>query len=346
MDALQDRRWAVTSAAVGAAAWFVAPFVPAVVAPRLGSIEHVFLLFPLVAAPLAILLLATFTSAPLLRLALRAQPAAATLVLVSFFVAKGRVAGLLSLPWLLLALAIAAAGIPMVKRGTGPNLSNVSLLAAHFFLPVGAIWLLLSRLGAGPRHFSEVTVLLAAVHFHFSGFTLQLLVGSTGRVLEPCAPWLRALHRAVAVGTIAALALIAAGNALASPALKVVGVAAMALGASALAISTAGAASAARSPAARALLLASSASIASAMILAGVHGAGEAAGAPWIGIARMTHVHGLLGGLGFALCGLVGHLATFARHQTCPSSGPEDQPSRRPPAPSMPCDSTNVLREE
>src|SRR4051794_6230595 len=101
MEAVADRRrWSTTSAGAGAIAWLVAPFVPARLSPSLGSIEHVFLLFPLVAAPLAVLLLATFSTARLLSLALRVQPVAGALVLVSFFVATGRLAGLLSLPWL------------------------------------------------------------------------------------------------------------------------------------------------------------------------------------------------------------------------------------------------------
>ena len=52
-------RWCVKSASVGAFAWLVAPYVPVGAPPTFGSIEHVFTFLPLVAAPLALILLST-----------------------------------------------------------------------------------------------------------------------------------------------------------------------------------------------------------------------------------------------------------------------------------------------
>ncbi len=307
------KRWISFSAWLGAALWIAAPWLPVGAPPSFGSIEHVFLSLPLVAAPLALLVLSTLLGPCVV--AERLQPFAACLVLASFCGPKGAVAGGLAAPWLFMALLVAAHGVRRIPRRPGVNLSNVSLLAAHVFLPVGAVWLVLSRLGVGPRGFSAATVFLAALHFHFSGFTLQIVIAAVGRKLQAAAPRLGTFHRCLAVGAIAALLAIAAGNAVASPALKLAGVALMVLSTIALATSTMALARVAADRRERALLLVSAGSIAGAMILAGIYGAGELTGNGWIGITRMVSVHGLLNALGFTLCGLSAHLERTASRQ-------------------------------
>src|SRR5688500_11291665 len=84
-------REGVTCAVMGAVLWLVGPFVPVGSPPSLGSLEHVFLFMPLVAAPLALLLLSVLlesgadSGAGSHRSARRAQPVAAAMVLASFF---------------------------------------------------------------------------------------------------------------------------------------------------------------------------------------------------------------------------------------------------------------------
>ena len=121
----------------------------------------------------------------------------------------GLVAGALALGGLLMAGLVAVAGawrsVPLQARAPGASLN---LLAARCFLPIGAIWLLLSRLGIAPRDFSALTVFLAALHFHFSGFTLQILSAATGLRLPQDCPRLSALQRAVASGIVLGLPLI------------------------------------------------------------------------------------------------------------------------------------------
>jgi hypothetical protein len=301
-----------TSAGVGAVAWIAAPQLPGTPLAS-WSLEHLFLFMPLVATPLALDLVARLwteeapSPGPLLGVARRIQPVAAWLVLSSFCVAKGVAAGILTAAWLGMALMVAAAGVTSVwRRGLG--LSTISLLAAQVFLPVGAVWLLLSRLGIGPRHFSPLTVSLAALHFHFNGFTSQVLIGATARRLSGASPRLVALHRVVTLGAIAGLPLLAAGKALTTPGVRLAGVGVIALSFVGLALTSTSAAVAAKSAVARHLLLASAVSAAAAVVLAGVYGVGELAGQDWIGIERMVRTHGLLMSLGFTLCGLVGHL--------------------------------------
>jgi hypothetical protein len=312
-------RTSVSSCAVGTVLWFVAGFGPGLglgligPPPAFGSIEHVFLFMPLVAAPLALLLLSGLLAVagsrqPVLHVvAQRVQPIAAAMLLASFCVPKGVLAGGLTAGWLLMTLLLALGGVPRLKPRVGDRLSNLSLLAAHLFLPVGAGWLMLSRLGIGPRSFAELTVFLAALHFHFSGFMLQVLIAATARRL-PESSRLGPVQRALAIGAIAGIPLIAAGNAASSPLLKVIGVACMVLSTLGLATTSAAVGLNARSRAPRRMLVVSAASLAAAMALAGVYGIGELTGANWIGIPRMVAIHGLLNALGFTWCGLLGHL--------------------------------------
>jgi hypothetical protein len=310
MTPSKRKRWNCTSAAVGALLWAVAPLVPLGSAPAYGSIEHVFVLSPLVATPLALALLSSWQDRPtaLYCIAQRIQPVAAALVLASFFVPTGPLAGALALGWLIMAVVLAAGRARGPLRDAAANLSHVSLLAAHVFLPIGAVWLVLSRAGVGPRGFAPLTVFLAALHFHFSGFTLQILIAAIGRRLGASA-----LHRFVAIGAIAGIPLIAAGNALASPVVKLVGVASMVLSVSVLAGVSIGVAARAPSRAARGLLLVSAGSVAAGMALAATYGVGELTGDRWIGIPAMVAMHGLLNALGFTLCGLGAHVLLLVR---------------------------------
>lgn len=301
------------SAVLGTALWLVAPFVPNDVLP-FGSIEHTFVSMPLVAAPLALLLLSELladgeaTRPRLHRVAQRVQPLAAAALLASFFFPKGAIAGCLTIGWVAMTLLLALSGLQRIRLRPRANLSNASLLAAHLFLPVGAGWLLLSRLGVGPRSFAALTVFLAALHFHFSGFTLQILIAATGCRLAEYPSRLGGVHRWLVVGAISGIPLIAAGNAVPSPVMKFFGVATMVLSTIGVAITSAAVGLGSNRPTPRRLLLVSSASIVAAMVLAGAYGIGELSGAGWIGMPRMVAVHGLLNALGFTLCGLGGHL--------------------------------------
>ncbi len=303
-----------TSAGIGSAVWLAAPWLPSGKPLASASIDHLFLLMPLVAAPLALALLASLrdedggTPSPLLRSARYLQPAAAALVLLSFVLPKGTVAGILTLPWLALALMVTAAGVSHAVRRRPIGSPGASLLAAQVFLPVGAVWLLLWRLGTGPRDFSLVTVSLAALHFHFNGFSSQVLIGATGRRLTGVSGWLHPLQRSVTAAAIAGLPLLAAGKALSLPAARILGVGAITLALLGLSVTMTAVALAARSALTRSLLVLSAASGAAAAGLASVFGGGELAGREWIGIGTMVAAHGVLMSLGFTLCGLMGHM--------------------------------------
>ena len=295
-------RWAVTCAVMGTVLWLVAPFVPVGSPPSFGSIEHVFVFMPLVTAPLALLLLSVLlesgdhSSAGFHRSARRAQPVAAAMVLASFFFPNGTLAGALAAGWLVVAAVIAVGDARRAAHVPGRHGANVSLLAAHVFLPIGAVWLLLSRLGIAPRDLTALTVLLATLHFHFSGFTLQILIAAAGLQLPDRGSWLGMLHRALAIGAAAGIPMIAAGNIGHSPVLKFLGVSAMVASTIALAITSTAVAWNLPGRAAPFMLLVSAASITAGMVLAGVYGAfGKAAAmSGLIGVALIIEIVALL----------------------------------------------------
>jgi hypothetical protein len=307
-------RESVAYAVIGAILWLAAPFAPVGSPPSFGSIEHVFIFMPLAAAPFALLLLSLLLEtgdhdARVHLSARRVQPVAAALLLASFLFPKGLLAGALASGWLVVAAMIAAGGARRAAHVPGRHRANLSLLAAHVFLPVGAVWLLLSRLGVEPRDLTPLTVFLATVHFHFSGFMLQVLIAATGLQLPDRRSRLSVLHRALAIGAAAGIPMIAAGNIGHFPVIKFLGVGVMVQSTIALAITSTAVAWKAPGRAASLLLLLSAASVSAGMVLAAVYGVGELTGRAWIGIPRMVAIHGALNALGFTLLGLLGHLS-------------------------------------
>lgn len=307
-------RYGLSAAALGAVAWVVLPWLPADSTPGQFSLEHVFLFLPLVVAPLSYVLLSRLMyedgsrSQSAFRIVAMVQPVAAALATVAFFLPAGSLAGWLAAPWLAVAVATAVCGLSRIRRGAGIHFSNVNLIAAHVFLPAAAVWLLLSRLGVTPPNFSPLRVVLAAVHFHYGGFALQILIGATGRRLPTSLRRMGTLHRIAAIGALFGIPMIAAGHLLAVDSLKFAGVSVQVLVSLSLAVTMAAVAIHASRSAPRLLLLTAAASIAVGMAIAGIYGAGELAGTPWMEVPQMVIVHGLLNALGFALCGMAGHL--------------------------------------
>jgi len=265
----------------------------------LGPIEILFLLAPVVVAPLAMRLTAAPADAtPALWAARRIQPWAALAVVASFFVHRGAVAGALAGVWMVVTALVAWHGLARLRHSA--TMAQIAVCAGCLLLPVGGGWLVLSRLGLGVLGFEEPLILLTAVHFHFAAYATLVLVGNVGRAVGG-----GRVFGVIASGAIAGPLLLAAGITF-SPVLE-----AVAAGIVALAVCGLGALTLVRvvprvPPAARTLLALSSVSAFAAMALALAYAVGEVTSHPVISIAQMARIHGPLNALGFVLAGLLG----------------------------------------
>jgi hypothetical protein len=283
----------VAGAGIGFAVW-LALWLPLGFTGRVpGLIDRLFLLAPLVILPLG------FRLHGLNRVVMTAQPLCAALVALSFIHRTGVAAALLTVPWLLVGVACGLTGLAdVLRRGLRP--AAVCFGAALMFLPVGCVWLGISRLGANPLGFSDDIVLLTAVHFHYAGFAALTMIGMAGRFTEGL------LYRLTAWGAITGIPSLALGITF-SPNLECA--AALLLVSSLL--SAAGITiwvvlPRAGNRAAQALLAVSAASLMGAMGLAAAYALGKYSGRNWLEIPEMAALHGTGNAFGFALCGLLG----------------------------------------
>ena len=307
-------RYGVWAAGLGAMIWILFPWTPVGTPPTPFSLEHVFLFLLLVVAPLGYRLLSGLMhesegwSRNVFRYVAMVQPIASMLATAAFLLPPGSVAGALAAAWVAVAVATAVCGLSRVRQGWGANYSNVSLIAAHVFLAPAASWLLMSLAGVSPGILTPLRVVLAVVHFHYTGFAFQILLGATGMHLPTSMPRLAQLHRIAAIVSILGIPMIAAGNMLAIDLLRLAGVSVQVLVSLALTVTLTAVAVHEARPAPRLLLMAAAISLAGGMAIAGVYGATEFAGKPWLEVPTMVLAHGLLNALGFTLCGMVGHL--------------------------------------
>jgi len=271
------------------------------------SIERLFLFAPLVIVPLGFALLThgepAAGSTPFLKWAIRLQPAAALLVIVSFLRDAKLVTALLILPWVAVCGLAALHGAANLRR-RGVQFAPAIPFFATGYLLGGSVWLFLSRAGINAGGFQEPIVLLTAVHFHYSGFAAVLM---TGRLAWRCAndPRLVIYARAFCVGTILAIALTAVGFVFSLP-LKFAAICLLATSLAGAALLTVWISPEMRVHAARVRLRISSCAILAGMVLAVLYGAGELAGSSWIDLSEMAIFHGALNALGFTFCGLWG----------------------------------------
>ena len=177
MNAAQSDRWARVSATLGAAAWVVLTSLAGAGRAPLGVIELLFLFAPLVVVPLGLELArkAVPSRSPGLEDAAQAlQPFAAALLVFSFWTPIGRTALLLAVPWGIVCLLTAVAGLGLLLRRE-LSLPGIAAGMARADLAIAAAWLLSSRLGFHLAGFQEPIVLLTAVHFHYTGFATALM---------------------------------------------------------------------------------------------------------------------------------------------------------------------------
>lgn len=293
---------------MGGAAWIVLlPFSLSDSAEG-DLIQRILLLGVLVIVPLGLALIDALGEqrSTLFKLAQASHPFGALAVIVSGFLTPGFAAAGLAILWLVTTGLIGLDGLIALARfrhSRGPAVANLSVLAAMMFLPVGSVWLLMSRLGIQAFGFGDTIVLLTAVHFHFAGFAAPLLTGLSGYRLQAKAK-LKALYVLAVVCVIAGTPLVAAGITV-SPVLALVGALVISLGLHSLALlNLVWIVPTISSPLPKILIIVSSLAVVPAMILAGVYAYSIVFQKLIVDIPQMAMTHGIINAFGFALCGL------------------------------------------
>ncbi len=276
---------------------------------RLTLIDFLFLLAPLVIAPLGLRLISFAPGPPsrLLSAAVRIQPIGAVLAAVSFLLASGVWAGILASAWLLVCVIAALGALADLVEGRSLHPVRLAPAAAVGYMAFGAVWLVLSRAGIAPLGLSPIVVELTAVHFHFTGFAATLLAALVLIKLHRERGTSRQIALTASLLMIAGSPVLAAGWGTPFHFLQVVGAILVAAGVLATAaVLFFRSASLVDSTPARVLLRASALAPLLPMVLAVEYSAGHVFGFPTLDIRAMALIHGDLNALGFNLLRLVG----------------------------------------
>lgn len=284
------------------------------VGSRLGGLTHLtlidllFLLAPLVIAPLGLVLVALDEGLPqfLLSAAIRVQPAGAVLAVVAFLLPIGLPAAILAAAWLLVCGIAALGALAYLVQGRSLQPVRLATAAAIGFMAFGAIWLVLSRAGIAPIGLSPIIVEMTAVHFHFTGFAATLMAALLLTRLRDDRGVAQRVAMASSLLLVAGSPVLAMGWATPVHVLQVAGAILVATGVVATAaVFFFKSASLVDSTPARTLLRLSALAPLLPMVLAVEYSAGHVFGFPTLDIQGMALIHGDLNALGFSLLGLV-----------------------------------------
>jgi len=295
-------------AVAGGIVWLV------LVGSRLGGLTHLtlidllFLLAPLVIAPLGLALIAFDEGLPqvLLSAAIRVQPAGAVLAVVAFLLPIGLPAAILAGAWLLVCAVAALGALAYLVHGRSLQPVRLATAAAIGFMAFGALWLVLSRGGIAPIGLSPIIVEMTAVHFHFTGFAATLMAALLLTRLRDDRGVAQRVAMAASLLLVAGSPVLAMGWATPVHVLQVAGAILVASGVVATAaVFFFKSASLVDSTPARILLRLSALAPLLPMVLAVEYSAGHVFGFPTLDIQGMALIHGDLNALGFSLLGMV-----------------------------------------
>jgi len=275
---------------------------------RLSLIDLLFLLAPLVIAPLGLALIAFDDGLPssLLRTAIRIQPVGAVLAVVAFLLPIGLPAAVLASAWLVVCVIAGLGALAYLVQGRSLHPIRLATPAAMGFMAFGAIWLVLSRGGVAPIGLSPIIVEMTAVHFHFTGFAATLMAALLLVGLHEDRGVARRIALAASLLLVAGSPVLALGWATPVHVLQVAGAVLVATGvvATSAVLFYRSASLVASTPAPLLLRLSALAPLLP-MALAVEYSAGHVFGFATLDIQGMALIHGDLNALGFSLLGLV-----------------------------------------
>jgi hypothetical protein len=316
IDTFDLTRWNRISVSLGGIVWMLMLFARLFGWVVFDDLDLILLLALCVITPLAVPL-ATFPRKPCLSgdlsgLAIFLQPFATLIGGASLPLGRGLLAAAAAAVWLLFTALIALIGVLLLLQKRGRSLPNACLAVALVYVPIGGTWLVLDRLGLQPLSFSQTTILLTAVHFHFITLAALMITGLTGRAIlarRRKIPW--KVYRVTAMCMLLNPLLVATGITITQITgvcfLESAGADLLALSMILIALLNLLCIVPATAPLlARGLLAFSSTAVAITMLFAGAYALGNVTGFWTITIAQMIVIHGWINALVFGLCGLLG----------------------------------------
>jgi len=299
----------IRNAIIGGICWAALAVGSVLSFARLGMIELLFLLGPLVIAPLGVELSTRLDrgdqNQKRMRFVRRMQIIAALCVVASFWIPQGMTAAILALPWISFGCFLGFRGTLRFVRGGYRDLRAICMTVSFLYLPIGCAWLVASRYGLNPMGFQEPIVLLTAVHFHFAGFAAPLLTSAASDAAIETSVLTQRLFKAVAAGVLAGPGMLAAGFVV-GPQLKLAAALLLAASEIGLALIFLAVVRSVRPRLAQILIIFSAAAVVFAMVFAAVWAVGEFPLQPFVHLAQMAKFHGTANAFGFTLCGLLG----------------------------------------
>lgn len=147
--------------------------------PYYDQTERIILFAAFVVVPLTLFRLwESWEESPIffLKVLIAMIPIGAIALAVSFALAPGRLAGLLSIPWSLVTFVIAAMGVVLFVKNDS-HLATASRAVGLMYISVAGIWLAAHQFGLSLLGFEGLIMLLTVNHFHYAGFVVPVLFG-------------------------------------------------------------------------------------------------------------------------------------------------------------------------
>ena len=237
------------------------------------------------------------------------QPVAALGGVTALTLEPGSATALFAVPWLVFTGLVAGLGI--LRLASRASVADLAHGLGFLLLPMGGLWLCISRAGLDPLGIGRLMVLLTAVHFHFAAFAALVIIANAAEHFARLTTSGQPPHRSLLITRANVIALgcgtflVAAGIS-GAPSFGLFGAAllALALGVHAC-LSLLYILPRQSGLLARLLLLISSLSILLSMPLAVVWAWGQVTGSALLDFSWMLRLHGMANAHGFVLSGLL-----------------------------------------
>ncbi|MCD5325268.1 YndJ family protein [Pontibacillus sp. HN14] len=126
---------------------------------------------------------------------LTVHPISFILACISFWIDRGIVSFILSLPWFGFTALIALYGLSsLVKTRAWETMPKMLVHAGLLYIVIGGGWLSLHRLNVDVLHFQDILILLTSIHFHYAAFVTIIAFGLMGNFIRPSQSIVRRIY--------------------------------------------------------------------------------------------------------------------------------------------------------